>query len=671
MNKERKKLSKAYQIHLFVALTFVGFSLLHGEAFAQKNPHDLKTNAEFIDAVKYYRYLNPDSALLFVKAGLDKAVNEHDKLGEAALLNQYGMIEDNEAKYQDAREKYLKAETIYRKEHDENGLASTLIRLGVVAKRKGNYNKAIEFFFEALKLSEKNKNKLGILEARVVLSEVYFNFNDLENCLKNLQLAQQIDSTMPVSNFSLNMYSSLGNFYTHKKQYQKAIQYLKIGLSKSNRIEYNGLKIGLLRLLGIAYSQMGDFKNADKALQEAFIFSKKIKNVLREQTILLDLANLYAKKYPDSALYYLNEAFKIVDSHNMSQQKIVVINEMSNIYKGKGDFKRALSLTEQSYKLSEEVYYKDMIKQISSLESAYELEKSNAQLSELKLKNSRENLVYNIVLSIAIGITLLFIITLVYFYRSRHLNKLLKQANHKLENSNNEKDKFFSIVAHDIRSPLASTISVLKFIANRELDDETQDDVVTKLASHCESSLEVLDKLLKWGQMQIKGARINIVEFDPIKNINSSMGLLKEAAEHKNISVTLEVPENICVKADSDHFDFVVRNLLANAIKFTSVNGLINLKVEIQKGSFVSFKISDNGVGISENKIEKLFELSAIGTKGTSEEEGTSLGLLICKEFIDANGGTLKVKSTLGQGTSFTFTLPGRLDDSVAKESNH
>lgn len=645
----------------FILMLLLSFNL--NISLAQKNKFNLKTPSDYIEIIKYYRYLNPDSAVFFVKIGIEKAIEAHDELGLASLLNQYGMIEDNAGKYQESKQNYFKAEAIFRKENNKLGLASTLIRLGVVEKRSGNYDKSLSYFFSALELSEQARNLSGILEARVVLSETYFDLEDYKNCFENLKLAEQIERKTELSNFSLNMYTSFGNYYIKVKQYDKAIEYINKGLPKSNKIEYNGLRIGLLKLLGVAYYEKGQTIKAVATLKEALSFAKQIKNVLREQSIMLALANIYEKNNPDTALIYLNGALEIVESHQMYRQEILVLNQMSNIYKSKNDFKNALSLTEKSYQLSEKIFYKDMSKQVSSLESAYELEKSNAQLIQLKLKNDKEAIVNNIILSIAITITLILGIILVYFFRARHLNQKLKKVNQRLEENNIEKDKFLSIVAHDIRSPLTSTISVLKFIANRELDDDTQDEIVRKLSKHCESSLEVLDKLLKWGQLQMKGNNINTIEFEPYININRNLGFLKDAASQKNITIALQLPENIIIKADPDQFDFVIRNLLANGIKFTPKGGLIKLDAEIEKDRMVLFKISDNGVGISEKRIDKLFEFSAVGTRGTSNEEGTSLGLLICKEFIDANNGTLKVESKLGVGTTFIFRLPGYIKE--------
>lgn len=651
---------KKYKTSIFVLLgvLFLNQFLLL-QVFGQQLPKTLKSNKDYIDIIKHYRYLNPDSALFYVKEGLKRVEQEGDQLGKAALLNQYGMIEDNATRYRESREKYLQAEAIYRNEGDDIGLAATIVRLGVVEKRKGNYDKALAYFMDALSISEKNKHKLGMLEGRVVFAEAYYNLGEYENALSNLRIAEEIDKQIPLSNLSLNMYINFGYVYTQKGEYDKAISYVKKGLEKSNKVEYNGLRISLLLQLGTAYFKSGKQEQAIGIFKEALAFTREIKNVLREQFTLVELSQVYVKQKPDTALFYLSEALKIAEEHKMYRQQIIALDKIGDLYKTKGNLAKALSFREKRNEIAEQFFYKDMAKQVSSLESAYELEKSKAQLNELTVESKEQQIFYNIVLSVAVGTFVVLIITLVYYFRSKHLNKLLRKANLELEESNDIKDKFFSIIAHDIRSPLVSTISILGLINDKELDERMQHELVNKLMLHCNSSLEILDKLLKWGQMQIKGVRLNSSEFDPLPNINRNLALLQEAADQKRITVNLDIPSNIILKADSDHFDFVIRNLTANAIKFTKEKGEVNLRAEVAGKNKIKFEVSDNGVGISNSRIEKLFQLSATGTKGTSLEEGTSLGLIICREFVVANEGELNVESVVGEGTTFSFTMKG------------
>lgn len=636
---------------VFNALTFFGYA----------QNIQLKNNKAYLDKVKYYRYLNPDSAKYFVAEGIAKAEGEKDLLGLAALLNQSGMIDDNAAQFKESRKKYLRSEQIYQQLKDSIGLAFTQIRLGMVEQRKANYGKSFKYSFNALKISENIKNKQGVLEARVTLSDTYYRIGEYKNSIAQLDIAQRINSQLPLSNVTLNMYINLGRVYTKLKRFDEAIEDIEIGLSKCNKVEYSGFKISLLTLLANVYYEKGDNEKAIALLNEALSFSIKIKNVIRELTCLLDLSNIHREKSTDLALSYLGAALKIAEGYKLYNHQIDILNSMSILYQKNEQFEKALLLKNKAYQLATKFYYDDMKAQVSNLETAYDNEKTNVQVRELQLKNTREKQVKNIILAIAIATFLLLIVTASYYYRSKHLNKLFKYSNLKLEESNRQKDKFFSIVAHDIRSPLVSTTSVLQLIKDDELDQDTKRDIVGKLILHCDSSLEILDNLLKWGQMQIKGVSLNQTTFDPLANISRNIALLKEALDQKQIDLAVDVPQRLLIVADQNHFDFVVRNLMANAIKFTPANGKIKLTAEIITGGFVEFNVVDNGVGISPSRIKSIFELSSISTKGTSQEEGTSLGLIICKEFILANSGIIDVESQVGNGTKFIFTLKGRL----------
>lgn len=644
----------------FFFLNVLFHSVFLSEALhAQGKNNTLKSSEDYVRIIKYYRYLKPDSALFYVKEGVAKAEAKNDQLGMAALLNQYGMIEDNATNTEKAREKYMAAEHIYRQHKEEKGLAAVLIRLAGVERKKGNSRKSLPYIMEALKISEKNKHKEGILEARIALAQTYYYLGDTERTINNLRIAEEIDEQVPLSNMSLDMYIHFGAVYNQLRKPDSAIVYIEKGLSKSNKTEYNGLRATLLQGLGVAYSIKGDTKKALLALKQSLNLAIAIKNTPRQQTTLIEISKVYEKEQPDSALVYLQQALVIATQLKKDRQRIVILDKMSDIYRHEGYFEKALMLREESNTLAKSVYYEDMRKQVVSLEAAYDLEKSKAKLRELTIKNTEETNQKNIILSVAIGTFIILLITLVYYLRSRHFNKQLKQVNEALEESNHVKDKFFSIIAHDIRSPLASTIGVLELIDQDELDEETKRDVVKKLIVHSQSSLEILDKLLRWGHMQIKGIIMNPTAFNPLPNIERNVALLKSASDKKEIGIRTNVPNDIVLNADADHFDFVIRNLTANAIKFTGIGGEIVVKVESASKDTVKFSVIDNGVGISEARVKKLFQLASTSTKGTSSEEGTSLGLIICKQFVEANHGKIEVQSELGKGTVFSFIMRG------------
>jgi signal transduction histidine kinase len=223
-----------------------------------------------------------------------------------------------------------------------------------------------------------------------------------------------------------------------------------------------------------------------------------------------------------------------------------------------------------------------------------------------------------------------------------------------------EKDKFFGIIAHDLRGPFTGLIGITETLA-KEFVNLSLSEIRSYSNALYSSSLNVfrlLENLLEWSRLQ-RG----IIKYSPI-NLNlrntvlSTTYLLKNNAENKNISVKIEIPDNLYVYADEVMLESILRNLLENAVKFTDNNGEIFIEGK-QETDWVSVSVKDNGTGMSSEFLEGLFSYKElISHKGTSNEKGSGLGLILCKEFVEKNNGNISVKSKPGKGSTFTFTLP-------------
>jgi signal transduction histidine kinase len=248
-----------------------------------------------------------------------------------------------------------------------------------------------------------------------------------------------------------------------------------------------------------------------------------------------------------------------------------------------------------------------------------------------------------------------------------HNHLELKRVQKELSDLNDTKDKFFSIIGHDLRGPLGMFKSAIDFLLKDfNLDDkDTLNRVLKSLQSSVNLTYQLLENLLQWAK-----AQTNIIEFEP-KMINLFetsklvLTLLESSYTRKEISCTIEINPELTVYSDENLVTTTIRNLVSNAIKFTKTHGNIKIKAkEIEqpdgKKKMVQVKISDTGIGISPEKIKKLFKLGEkhISSQGTSGEVGTGLGLILCKEFIEKSGGKISVESEVDKGTTFTFTLP-------------
>ena len=237
---------------------------------------------------------------------------------------------------------------------------------------------------------------------------------------------------------------------------------------------------------------------------------------------------------------------------------------------------------------------------------------------------------------------------------------LILDQNEKLELLNASKDKFFSIISHDLRGPFAGALGLTDLIVDAP-DDFSKDDILEIILSINKSQhkqLELIEDLLDWSRIQTGNLKINKESLDIKKLVEKALFSIEGKARTKNIKLTSDIGENETVYADRFMIAGVLRNLLGNAVKFTPKDGEIKVFSTTNKENKTTIHIKDNGLGISENDLRKLFKIdSSHSTIGTGEEKGSGLGLILCKEFISQNGGDLGVESVINEGSDFYFTL--------------
>lgn len=240
------------------------------------------------------------------------------------------------------------------------------------------------------------------------------------------------------------------------------------------------------------------------------------------------------------------------------------------------------------------------------------------------------------------------------------VEEALKESEEDLRESNNTKDKFFSIIAHDLKSPFVSLVGFSNML-NEEFDNfdtEKKKEFISIINRQSQSTFKLLENLLFWSNSQRGVLDFNSEKINLFLLSEETCELLNQSAINKSIKLSNRLPENILVEADKDMLSSVIRNLLSNAIKFTLKGGEVIITAE-NKQQHTEIVINDNGVGIAKEFQSKLFDISeSTSTKGTENETGTGLGLILCKEFVEKHGGLIWVESELGKGSSFHFTIP-------------
>ena len=245
--------------------------------------------------------------------------------------------------------------------------------------------------------------------------------------------------------------------------------------------------------------------------------------------------------------------------------------------------------------------------------------------------------------------------------------RIIVQQNDELKRTIGNRDKMYSVIAHDLRSPMASIRMVLNLVVNclsREVVGDAIFDLIDKANRESEETHDLLDNLLKWTKSQT--GRLNVVfqDFDLAEVVPGVVDIFVMIAETKHIELKLDMGASpIMVRADKDMLKTVIRNFISNAIKFSNEGSSIDIFVTVQD-KFAKINVRDHGVGISEDRLHNLFRAGKT-TYGTNNEEGSGLGLQLCQDFAEKNGGSVCVESVQGEGSTFSVLVP-----LLAEESN-
>ena len=237
----------------------------------------------------------------------------------------------------------------------------------------------------------------------------------------------------------------------------------------------------------------------------------------------------------------------------------------------------------------------------------------------------------------------------------------VKVKNEQLERVNAEKDKFFSILAHDLRGPMSAFVSITHLLTEeiQTMDQDQIKEFTNSMKADAENLYRLLENLLEWSQL-----KRGVMEFKPEmlnlrRSINIVLDIVSVSARKKEIKIDNSVPDELEVFADLRMLESVVRNLTSNAVKFTPVGGKIYVSAVANINNCVEIKISDSGIGMDKILMSKLFIINEkTSRKGTEGEPSSGLGLLLCKEFIEKHGGIIRVESEEEKGSTFYFSLP-------------
>lgn len=612
---------------------------------------DSQITKAYLDLVKYYTPLNSDSAYYYGEEGLRAAVTRKDIAGEAELIASLGRTDQAQGRLELGRERTGYALKLYQRIDKATGIAAMHNSLGAIEATLGNANQAMPHFLKALHIYDSIKTDLtGIMTANLNIGCLYLQNGDTTNCDKYFAVAERISKQLPVSDITISLYNYIGVLNLVKGNIARGMEYFNENIRISNKPEFMASHVEALEYLGSLYNDMGDRKKAMEYLEKALAIAREKKFVESQADILLLMGTTLAPADHEKGLDYMQQALTTSEQINSKTLKMDIYKEMAKVYEGRGDYKSANALLKQQQAVKDSAAKLNKVRELSSLGAVYELDRSNSRIEEVSAQR-------NIIVGFSAVIALILVAVVFLYIKTRRLNKELVRREAELIDLGNTKNKLFSIIGHDLRWPVARIPTILDIVDDETLGDDEKKYLIDSLKEHTKATVETLDKLLYWGKSLMNGTQVAPEWFNPKQYVLQTIDLRRMAAAEKDIRIIDHVPDNIELFSDPTHFDFIIRNLFGNAIKFTGAKGQIIFDVDTRQwpGYYV-FSVTDNGVGIDEGRLKKIFE--PFNSKaGTANEKGTGIGLMLCKEFAVRNGGDIWATSTSGQGSTFYLSV--------------
>lgn len=494
------------------------------------------------------------------------------------------------------------------------------LQLASIYEEIEEYELAIQLFVALEQELIAARDTALLMNLYVNSMSTYGGVEDLQNAIRNGEKALQLAETLDLPDTKSSVLGNLAWCYFSLGDYQKAIEYQSRGLEIEIQFDNRLAMIDSYGTLAITYSKLGDE-------ERTLFYAEKCIALAKSQ-----------KSYP-----------KLLDTYYYGSEMSVNL----------GDYESAHEYAWLYHNLYDSLLGIEKNGQIAELREKYESEKKEIENQSLKAENRLQKL-----LLIGIGIFSVFLVGFgIMIYRAnRKTKKLYAQLSaqaFELNKANKTKDRLFSIIGHDLRGPITSFETANGIIKNYL--EERRMDKADQMISHIDRSVKslkmLLDNLLNWSLSQQEEMSLNIqrLEIKPI--IEEVFALFKDPAEFKRITLAHTLLDER-IMADRDTITTVFRNLISNAIKFSPEHSEILIEREMN-GNFIEITVKDKGVGMSKEQLGKLFNIDKSKVRrGTAQEKGSGLGLVLVKEFVELNRGTIHISSEPGKGSVFSISLP-------------
>jgi signal transduction histidine kinase len=376
----------------------------------------------------------------------------------------------------------------------------------------------------------------------------------------------------------------------------------------------------------------------------------------------------------DSALFYLHRSLRIAQQGGFRHLELEVYDELAQLHAGIGSYASAYNWLLRYDTVYKAVFNERQSEQIAQLHARYEQELSEREIEQLQSESQTQKMLNKIFFIFFVVIVTLVIIITINLRSRKITNQQLAERNIQISNAleklsesekelqklNKSKDRIFSVVAHDLRNPVAAVtgFSELLYDNFEQFTVETQKEYLLQITQGTQRIQNLLENMLVWARSQMHAVKYEPATLKVKRILDDSVKELKANLDHKKVTCVLKIDRRHEIFADKAMVNTVFRNLIMNAVKFSFPGGKIHINSTLVNG-VCQISVSDEGIGIQPEIQEKLFNSNeVVSTPGTTGESGSGLGLVICSEFLERNKGSITVESEPGNGATFVIALP-------------
>lgn len=540
------------------------------------------------------------------------------------------------------------------------GICAARQTLGSVATFHGEYIVAFEQLYQALDLARRSGLRRSESSAMAAIGTTYSMMGDFPEATAMFQEAFQIASQVGDTGLQNDIAQNLGATLQKMKRYDEARYFIEIAHQLSiQRSDTLGQALALFSYGNIDL-ESGAVDQAGPRLLAAAELFQRLGNTYYYGNCQGKLSKLYAQagRWEDSrasallAVQYAELAQNprlLAEGHYLAAEASLALK---NYETAAGYYKLAWL---ERITLDNE----DIRKHTAELRTQYEIARKQAEINTLNIQQKENQFAFTVVGLAAFLMSLLALAIFRNYRSAKHFARISEQQNAELEQSNSIKDVLFSIVSHELRNPLNSIKAFLQLRLMSGLNAHERDDF-ERLDRQISDTITLLDNLLHWSAVQTQRIHPQIIRLQLGDLLAETIATLQQEIDRKNISIQVDIPPDLAVFGDANMIRSVLRNLVHNAIKFSPLHQ--HAKIDIlaripDAGKQAVIEVHNEGAPIPPERQPNLF-VSGFSTPGTAGEKGAGIGLQLCKEFVEKNGGTIGFASHADAGTTFEITLP-------------